>query len=127
MSGSNSFPIAQQLPPQQPLGGGMGTSPLAAAIMGRPSNFQLPAMSGSIPIPLLSMMMNQLTGGQGGGATGAGQASDAARNAAWGSSQQGAPFGSAFGAGQATDVPIPPSAFMSAMPSWLGGPSSSGY
>ena len=121
MSGTNSFPVAPTLPAQQPLGGGMGTSPLAAAIMGRPSNFSLPQTSGSIPIPLLSMLINQMTGQGAPGGAGPGAASDAARAAAWG------PQGGTNGAAMAADVPLPPSSFMSAMPSWLGGPSRSDY
>ena len=59
MSGTAAFPMAPVMPPAAPVGGGMGTSPLAAAIMGRPSNFQLPATSGNLSAPLMSMLMNQ--------------------------------------------------------------------
>lgn len=60
MSGTNYFPTPTVLPPSQPIGGGMGTSPLAAAILGKPSNFSLPQTAGTLPAPLMSMLMQQI-------------------------------------------------------------------
>lgn len=69
MPGQGSFPFVPVSPPQQPIGsgGGMGSSPLVVAMLGKPSNFSLPPVNSQLSIPLMSMLMNQQPGNQPGG------------------------------------------------------------
>jgi hypothetical protein len=119
MSGTN-FPAINQ--PQPAQGGVM--SPLGASMLGPQAygagNTGIQQIAG----PLMSLLMMQHAQGPGAqGGAGPGPASDASMQAGWGGPGGGA---SMLGAGAASGAPGPPGAVASLLPSWLGGPTSTG-